>query len=118
MEDVGIFYGRLFYFTAIWYILWSFGIFYVFFLYISPRFGMLGIARKIWQPCSAEQRERDSPVGKKLRLQIISGGYLAVISRQLLRRRQRANRDGSQKPVVNHDIASYCREAVCPDLFY
>jgi hypothetical protein len=36
MEDVGIFYGRLFYFTAIWYILWSFGIFYVFFVYFPP----------------------------------------------------------------------------------
>jgi hypothetical protein len=28
MEDVGIFYGHLAYFTAIWYILWSFDIFY------------------------------------------------------------------------------------------
>jgi hypothetical protein len=27
MEDVGVFHGHLFCFTAIWYILWSFGIF-------------------------------------------------------------------------------------------
>jgi hypothetical protein len=26
MENVGIFYGHLVYFTAIWYILWTFGI--------------------------------------------------------------------------------------------
>jgi hypothetical protein len=30
MEDVGIFYGRLVYFMAIWYILWPFGIFKIF----------------------------------------------------------------------------------------
>jgi hypothetical protein len=28
VEDVGIFYGHLVYFMAIWYILWPFGIFY------------------------------------------------------------------------------------------
>jgi hypothetical protein len=38
MKDVGIFYGHLMYFTAIWYILWQFGIF----LPVAPR--------KIWQP--------------------------------------------------------------------
>jgi hypothetical protein len=51
MEDVGIFYGHFFYFTAlrhtyfvaIGYILWSFGLFYVFcispppFWYVIPR---------------------------------------------------------------------------------
>jgi hypothetical protein len=40
MEDVGMFCGHLAYFTAIWYILWSFGIFYVYLAYFS-RFGML-----------------------------------------------------------------------------
>jgi hypothetical protein len=48
MEDVGIFYGHFFYFTAlrhtyfvaIGYILWSFGLFYVFCI-SPPRFGML-----------------------------------------------------------------------------
>jgi hypothetical protein len=29
MEDVSIFYGQLVYFTAIWYILWPFGIYFV-----------------------------------------------------------------------------------------
>jgi hypothetical protein len=28
MEDVGIIYGHLAYFTAIWYSLWPFGVFY------------------------------------------------------------------------------------------
>jgi hypothetical protein len=40
MEDVGIFYVNLVYFTAIWYILWPFGIFYEFWYIFSP-FGML-----------------------------------------------------------------------------
>jgi hypothetical protein len=42
MEDVGIFHGHLVNFTAIWYILWTFGIFFTFW-YLVPR--------KIWQPC-------------------------------------------------------------------
>jgi hypothetical protein len=42
MEDVGIFNGHLVYFTAIWYILWLFGVFSPFW-YVVPR--------KIWQPC-------------------------------------------------------------------
>jgi hypothetical protein len=37
---VGIFYGPLVCLTAIWYILWSFGIFYGHLVYFS-RFGML-----------------------------------------------------------------------------
>jgi hypothetical protein len=41
MEDVGIFYGHLVYFTVIWYILWYFGIFFPFW-YVAPR--------KIWHP--------------------------------------------------------------------
>jgi hypothetical protein len=40
VEDVGIFYWHLVYFTAIWYILWPFGIFYCYLVYLS-RFGML-----------------------------------------------------------------------------
>jgi hypothetical protein len=36
MEDVDIFYGHLVYFTAIWYILWSFGKFYGYLVYFSP----------------------------------------------------------------------------------
>jgi hypothetical protein len=40
MEDVCAFYGRLVYFTAILYILWPFGIFYGYLVYLF-RFGML-----------------------------------------------------------------------------
>jgi hypothetical protein len=40
MENVGIFYVHLVHFTAIWYILWPFGIFKVILVYFS-RFGML-----------------------------------------------------------------------------
>jgi hypothetical protein len=38
--NVGIFYGHLVYSTAIWYTLWTYGIFVVIW-YIFPRFGML-----------------------------------------------------------------------------
>jgi hypothetical protein len=54
MDDVGILYGHLDYFAAIWYILWYFGIFYgnlVYFMaiwyilwsfwYVFPGFAML-----------------------------------------------------------------------------
>jgi hypothetical protein len=37
---IGIFYGRLVYFTTIWYILWPFGLFFGYLVYFS-RFGML-----------------------------------------------------------------------------
>jgi hypothetical protein len=40
MENAGIFYGHLEYFTAIWYIVWSFGNVVVIW-YIFPRFGIL-----------------------------------------------------------------------------
>jgi hypothetical protein len=36
MEDVGTFYGRSVNFASIWYILWTFGIFYCHLLYFSP----------------------------------------------------------------------------------
>jgi hypothetical protein len=49
MENVGIFYARLEYFTAIWNILWQFGI-VCGHLVVSSRFGMFGPI-KIWQPC-------------------------------------------------------------------
>jgi hypothetical protein len=38
MEDVGIFNGHLVYSTTIWYILWSFGIFFPFW-YVVPKSG-------------------------------------------------------------------------------
>jgi hypothetical protein len=41
MEDVGIFYGHLVYFTVIWYILRSFGLFLAAIWFIFSRFGML-----------------------------------------------------------------------------
>jgi hypothetical protein len=40
MENAGIFYGHLKYFTVIWYILWPFGN-VVIIWYILPRFGIL-----------------------------------------------------------------------------
>jgi hypothetical protein len=40
IEDVGMVYVSLVYFTAIWYILWALGIFYGY-LVIFSRFGML-----------------------------------------------------------------------------
>jgi hypothetical protein len=48
MENVCIFYDHLEYFTAIWYILWTFGMICGHLVYFS-RFGMFG-PRKIWQP--------------------------------------------------------------------
>jgi hypothetical protein len=49
MEDVGTFYGLLVYFTAMWYILWPFGIFIGPLVYIFPFWYV--VPRKIWQPC-------------------------------------------------------------------
>jgi hypothetical protein len=49
----GILFVCLVYFTAIWYILWPFGIFDGFW-YIFSRYA---VPRKIWQPCWTE-RER------------------------------------------------------------
>jgi hypothetical protein len=48
MENVGMFYDHLEYFTALWYILWPFAIICGHLVYFS-RFGMFG-PRKIWQP--------------------------------------------------------------------
>jgi hypothetical protein len=49
MEDVGIFYDHLVYFTAIWYIMWPFGIFYG---YLEKKFPFWNVEpRRIWQPC-------------------------------------------------------------------
>jgi hypothetical protein len=50
MENVGIFYGNLVYFTAIWSILWPFGEFHGRLVYFS-RFWYVA-PRKIWQPWS------------------------------------------------------------------
>jgi hypothetical protein len=44
MEDVGIFYGHLIYFTDIWNILWPFGIFYGHLVYFSPFWGKKNLA--------------------------------------------------------------------------
>jgi hypothetical protein len=40
MEDVATLYGHLVYFTAIWYSMWPFDIFYEYLVHF-PRFGML-----------------------------------------------------------------------------
>jgi hypothetical protein len=47
-ENVGIFNGRLEYFTAIWYILWPFGNVVVIW-HIPPPFWYI-VSGKIWQP--------------------------------------------------------------------
>jgi hypothetical protein len=53
MEDVGIFYGRPFYFTAIRHTLWPFCafcgnlVYFTTFRYVVPG--------KIWQPCAASR---------------------------------------------------------------
>jgi hypothetical protein len=49
-EDVGIFYGHLVYFAAIWYILQPFGIFFPFWL-VAPR--------KIWQSWRRAERPQN-----------------------------------------------------------
>jgi hypothetical protein len=41
MEHIGMFYGHLVYFTAIWYILWPFSLLFVVIWYIFPRLVML-----------------------------------------------------------------------------
>jgi hypothetical protein len=48
MEDVGIFYGHLVHFQAIWYNLWPFRIFCGHLFYFPPFWYV--VARKIWQP--------------------------------------------------------------------
>jgi hypothetical protein len=53
MVNVGIYYGHLEYFMAIWYHLWPFGVLRGNLLYFS-QFGMFG-PRKIWQPWLAPQ---------------------------------------------------------------
>jgi hypothetical protein len=61
MQDVGIFYGHLEYFIAIWNILWPFGKFYSHLVYFTDICDILGpfgtffrfwyiVSRKIWQP--------------------------------------------------------------------
>jgi hypothetical protein len=50
MENLGIFYDHLVYFTAIGNILWTFGIFCGHLVYFSPFWYF--VPRKIWQPCS------------------------------------------------------------------
>jgi hypothetical protein len=49
MENLGIFYDHLVYFTAIANILWPFGIFCGQLVYFSPFWYF--VPRKIWQPC-------------------------------------------------------------------
>jgi hypothetical protein len=48
MEDVRIFYGHFVNFSAIWYILWTFGIISPVLIYFSPFWCFA--PRKIWQP--------------------------------------------------------------------
>jgi hypothetical protein len=66
MEDVGIcIYDHLVYFTAIWYILRLFGIFFGHLVYVGMYFMVIRyifpfwstVPRKIWQPCSRTFQE-------------------------------------------------------------
>jgi hypothetical protein len=50
MENAGILYGHLEYFTVIWNILWPFSNGVVIW-YIFPRFGIIW---QIWQPCTTQ----------------------------------------------------------------
>jgi hypothetical protein len=50
MEEVGIFYIHLVYFTIFCYILWTFGIVCDNLVYFPPFWCV--IPRKIWQPCT------------------------------------------------------------------
>jgi hypothetical protein len=49
IEDVGIFYVHLIHFTAIWYILWHFGIFYGYLVYVFYPV-LIFLARKSGSP--------------------------------------------------------------------
>jgi hypothetical protein len=57
MEKVSIFFGRLEYFTSIWYILWSFGNF-VTIRYIFPDFGILCREKSGNPGCNCKVRSR------------------------------------------------------------
>jgi hypothetical protein len=50
MEDFGVNYVHLVYFTAVWNILRPFGIFYGYLVDFSPFWFV--VPRKLWQPCS------------------------------------------------------------------
>jgi hypothetical protein len=53
MEDVGIFWGHSVYFTAIQYVLWTYGVFCGNLVYFSLFWYV--VPRKIWQPCSTNE---------------------------------------------------------------
>jgi hypothetical protein len=57
------FYDHLEYFTAIWYILWQFGVVCGTLVYFS-RFGLFGPI-KIWQPCPGWRMVPGSDLGEK-----------------------------------------------------
>jgi hypothetical protein len=65
MENAGIFYGHLEYFTVVWYILWPFGNVVVIW-YIFPRLGILcqeksgNPGRMFKKTCSQPHRDRET----------------------------------------------------------
>jgi hypothetical protein len=59
MENVGIFYVNLVYFTAIGNIFWTFGIFCDNLVYFPPFWYV--VPRKIWQPWSRRVHASDLP---------------------------------------------------------
>jgi hypothetical protein len=55
MENIGLFYGHMVYFIAIWYIFWPFAILYGYLVYISPFWYV--VPQKIWQPCRRRRQK-------------------------------------------------------------
>jgi hypothetical protein len=71
MEVIGLFYGHLVYFTAIWYILWPLGLCYYYLAHFS-KFWIV-FPRKIWQPCR-RGRPRCHSCGFEAGILLCSGG--------------------------------------------
>jgi hypothetical protein len=74
MEDVGLFYGLLVYFTAIWSILWPFCIFVPYLVNFFPFW--YAIPRKIWQPWSAIATTATTSWQEKKNSFLIKGGLV------------------------------------------
>jgi hypothetical protein len=76
MENLGIFYDHLVYFTAIGNILWPFGIFCGRLVYFSPFWYL--VPRKIWQPWNRQAREVDQVLSSRIILPDYVPTYINV----------------------------------------
>jgi hypothetical protein len=56
MEDVGLYLGHVVYFTAIWYIVWPFSVFYGYLVNVFPFWYV--VPRNIWQPFGVSRDSR------------------------------------------------------------